>query len=44
MNEILIYKIIIGVLITAILWLYSKRNKVNQVDNSVILEKEKAIN
>ena len=45
MNEILIYRIIIGVVIAGILWLYFRRNKVNQaqVDDSAILEKEKEI-
>ena len=43
MNEIIIYRIIIGVVIVGILWLYFKRNKVNQVDDSAIKEKEKEI-
>ena len=40
MNEIIIYRIIIGVVIVGILWLYFRRNKVNQVDDRVVLEKE----
>ena len=43
MNEIIIYRIIIGVVIVGILWLYFKRNKVNQVDDNAIKEKEKEI-
>ena len=43
MNEIIIYRIIIGVVIVGILWLYFKKNKVNQVDDRVILEKDKEI-
>ena len=40
MSEMIIYRIIIGVAIVAILWLYFRRNKVNQVDDSAVLEKE----
>ena len=43
MNEIIIYRIIIGVVIVGILWLYFKKNKVNQVDDRAILEKDKEI-
>ena len=43
MNEIIIYRIIIGFFIVGILWLYFKRNKINQVDDSVVKEKEKEI-
>ena len=40
MNEIIIYRIIIGVVIVGIFWLYFRRNKVNQVDDKDLLEKE----
>tara|TARA_E500000331_G_C17227192_1_gene700847 strand:+ start:99 stop:1268 length:1170 start_codon:yes stop_codon:yes gene_type:complete len=40
MNEIMIYRIIIGIVIIGILWLYFRRNKVNQVGDQVELEKE----
>ena len=44
MNEIIIYRIIIGVVIVGIIfWLYFKKNKINQVDDTAILEKEKEI-
>jgi len=40
MNEIIIYRIIIGVVIVGIFWLYFRRNKVNQVDDKALIEKE----
>ena len=43
MNEIIIYRIIIGIIIVGILWFYFRRIKVNQFDDRVVLEKEKEI-
>jgi len=43
MNEIIIYRIIIGIIIVGILWFYFRRNKVNQFDDRAVLEKEKEI-
>ena len=44
MNEIIIYRIIIGVVIFGIIfWLYFKKNKISQVDDRALLEKDKEI-
>jgi len=45
MNEIIIYRIIIGIVTVGILWLYFnfRRIKVNQFDDRAVLEKEKEI-